>query len=85
MQQRLFDRVLQIPGVVSAGAIDTPPMMGGGTTSVSVEGRPIPRLEDAQEVNMREVSADYFTAMKIPLIHGRCFFGARRYESSAQR
>ena len=73
MQQRLFDRVLQIPGVVSAGAIDTPPMLGGGTSSVSVEGRPIPRLEDAQEVNMREVSADYFTAMKIPLIHGRFF------------
>ncbi len=73
MQQRLFERVLQIPGVVSAGAIDTPPLMGGGTSSVSVEGRPIPRLEDAQEANMREVSADYFTAMKIPLIHGRFF------------
>lgn len=72
-QRRLFERAAQIPGIVSVGAIDTPPMMGGGTTAVSVEGKPIPRLEEAQEVNMRTVSSNYFAAMKIPLVRGRFF------------
>jgi putative ABC transport system permease protein len=73
LQQRLFARLAQIPGVTTVGSIDTPPMMGGGTISVSVEGRPVPRLEDAQDVNTRQVSVDYFRAMKIPLVRGRFF------------
>jgi predicted permease len=73
MQKRLFARVEQLPGVVSVGAIDTPPLMGGGTVSVAVEGRPLARLDEAQEVNTRGISPGYFRAMKIPLVSGRFF------------
>ena len=34
---------------------------------------------------MREVSVDYFTAMKIPLVRGPIFYGSGRRESSARR
>jgi len=73
MQQRLFAHIAPMPGVVSVGAIDTPPLMGGGTVSVSVKGRPVLSLDEAQEVNTRAISSGYFRTMRIPLLSGRSF------------
>jgi predicted permease len=73
-EQQLLQKIATIPGVISSGAIDTPPLQGGGTLGLAVEGRPPAQPGEYPEANSRDVSADYFRAMKIPLVRGR-FFG----------
>jgi predicted permease len=79
--RRLLDRLASLPGVTSAGlANDLPLGDGGGTSPLSVIGSP--RMDaahggtlehDAQEVNVRWVSAQYFTTLRARLIRGRYF------------
>ncbi|HEX5425255.1 MAG TPA: ABC transporter permease [Candidatus Acidoferrales bacterium] len=61
------------PGVVSVGNTNIVPLSGGGNTvRFAVEGEPVrPGQED--ESFIRQVSADYFSTLKIPLIEGRYF------------
>ena len=73
-----YDAVLArfrvIPGVESAGAIDTLPLSRGGpTTEFRVEGRPILSADKWSVTNFRGVSSDYFRTMNIPVLHGRGF------------
>ena len=72
-----FERVVReaqsLPGVVSAAAVDALPasdnMYGAG---LFFPDRPEPRPEDIKMVLHDSVTSGYFSAMRIPLIRGRC-------------
>jgi len=71
-----FDRVLEnvrgLPGVQSAGLIDSLPLSGDGSHQpVSVEGRPVVPMADQPEVDVRLISPGYVNAMHIALRNGR--------------
>ena len=72
-----FDRVLErartIPGVISAGTINTLPLAGGPTIAFRVEGRPVLSVDKWVPTNFRTVSPDYFQTMSIPVLQGRTF------------
>jgi predicted permease len=68
-----FERMESLPGVVSVGGTTRVPL---GSTSVSttvqIEGRPVPAAE-LPEVQFRRAMHDYFETMGIPLRKGRTF------------
>ena len=69
----LFERLRAIPGVIAAGGTTRLPL--GSTsvsTSIDVEGRPLPDAE-LPEVQFRRAVDDFFTAMGIPIRRGRVF------------
>jgi predicted permease len=74
-QVRYFDRVLErvrgLPGVQSAGLIDSLPLSGGSHQPVSVEGQPVVPMADQPEVDVRLISPGYIDAMHIALLSGR--------------
>jgi putative ABC transport system permease protein len=75
-QISFFERVLQqvrtTPGIESAGVIDDIPMSDSGSHQpVQVEGQPVLPMSDQLEVDVRSISAGYFSAMRIPLLRGR--------------
>jgi predicted permease len=70
------DQVLRelraMPGVESAGLIDSLPLDGGGSHQpVAVEGQPVVPMADQPEVDVRVISPGYLHAMRIPLVRGR--------------
>jgi putative ABC transport system permease protein len=76
-QVSFFNRVLQrirtLPGVQSAGAIDSPPLSNSGSHQpVQPEGQPLP-MADQPEVDVRLISTGYIRAMHIPVLRGRDF------------
>jgi putative ABC transport system permease protein len=70
-----FDRVLEhvrgLPGVQSAGLVDSLPLTGGSHQPVSVEGQPAVPMADQPEVDVRMISPGYLSAMHIALLNGR--------------
>jgi putative ABC transport system permease protein len=70
---QVLERVRAIPGVSSAGTINTLPLAGGPTIAFRVEGRPILPVDRWLPTNMRSVSPDYFSTMGIPVLQGRTF------------
>jgi putative ABC transport system permease protein len=75
-QVRFFDRVLDrvraVPGIQSAGFVDSLPLSGDGSHQpVSVEGRPVVAMADQPEVDVRLISPGYIGAMHIALLSGR--------------
>jgi putative ABC transport system permease protein len=78
-QRRAFyDRVLEragsLPGVKAAALTSVTPLGGDNDTDFQIEGRPKPRTSaEAVTVWYRNVSANYFSVMAIPLKHGRLF------------
>lgn len=76
-ESRFFDQVLQgvrvLPGVDSAGVIDSLPIEGGSNQPVAVEGRPAQAMADQPEVAVRVTSPGYLRAMRIPIVRGRDF------------
>jgi putative ABC transport system permease protein len=71
---RLLERAAAIPGVKEASLSSITPLGGDNDTNFMIEGRPKPRTPaDAPTVWYREVSASYFSAIGIPLRHGRLF------------
>jgi putative ABC transport system permease protein len=71
--QDFFTRMESLPGVVSVGGTTRVPL---GSTSVSttiqVEGRPVPVAEQP-EVQFRRAMHNYFETMGIPIRRGRSF------------
>ena len=66
--ERLLNRIVALPGVKAAGAINYLPLSGtGNQRSFLIEGKPEPKLN----VGFRMVSPDYFRAMGIQLRAGR--------------
>ena len=69
---RVLERVRSVPGVQSAGLIDSLPLSGDGSHQpISIEGRPAAAMADLPEVEVRQISPGYISAMHIRLLNGR--------------
>jgi len=69
---RVLDRVRTLPGVQSAGLIDSLPLSDDGSHQpISIEGRPAAAMADLPEVEVRLISPGYMSSMHIPLVSGR--------------
>ncbi|MGB7562788.1 MAG: ABC transporter permease, partial [Candidatus Acidiferrales bacterium] len=67
------DRLRGAPGILGIGNTSIVPLTGGGNTvRFLIEGQPMPAGHE-YESNIRDVSVDYFSTMKIPLVAGRLF------------
>ena len=76
--RRLLSEVQSLPGVHTAGVVTILPLGGMiGTTPLTAEGCRDERLSagrsSTDDVHMRSISPDYFSAMGIRLIRGRAF------------
>jgi len=71
---RVFtDRLHVLAGIAGVASVSVPPLTGGGNSiRFLIEGQPMPVGEE-NECNIRDVSANYFSVMKIPLVAGRFF------------
>jgi putative ABC transport system permease protein len=66
-------RASDLPGVVGVASNSIVPLTGGGNTIRFVlEEKPVATGQE-DECNIREISTNYFSVMKIPLISGRFF------------
>jgi putative ABC transport system permease protein len=71
--QSFSDRLRSLPGVQGVATVSVLPLTGGGNTiRFVVEGRPT-AVGAEDECNIRDISAGYFSLMKIPLREGRFF------------
>jgi predicted permease len=69
---QLLQRVRALPGVASAGAIDSLPLGGGGSIQpIAVEGQPQVPMSEQPEVAARVVEPGFIATMRIPLLQGR--------------
>jgi predicted permease len=72
--RQVLEKVDAIPGVMSAGAIDSLPLSGNGSNQpIQIEGRPVQAMADQPEVAVRLISPGYLRTMHIPLLRGRNF------------
>jgi putative ABC transport system permease protein len=74
-QVNFFDQVLQqvraLPGVESAGLVDSIPLTGGSHQPIAIDGRPVVAISEQPEVDVRQVSPGYMKTMHIPILRGR--------------
>jgi putative ABC transport system permease protein len=74
---RVLDGVRAVPGIQSAGLIDSMPLSDDGSIQpVAIEGRPVLATADQPEVDVRLISPGYLSAMRIPLLRGRDIDGS---------
>ncbi|HKQ79006.1 MAG TPA: ABC transporter permease [Blastocatellia bacterium] len=71
--EQLLKRIESIPGVQAVGTSTWLPMLGGGDTYFTIEGKPFPDPNKKVTAFNPMVSHNYLRAMKIPLIKGRHF------------
>jgi predicted permease len=72
--QELAERTLHLPGVTATGAVSALPLTPSvGWGKLSIEGYVPPANEPELQVDFRVATSPYFSAMEIPLIHGRAF------------
>src|SRR6266404_1298381 len=70
--QEVLQRVRALPGVDSAGVIDSLPLSDGGSHQpFSIEGRPVLPMSEQPEVDVRLISPGYLRAMHVPIVRGR--------------
>lgn len=71
---RLVASISSLPTVERVGAVNRLPLSGTNTAvGVEIEGRPAPTRPDADVVDRRVATSDYFATMGIPLLTGRGF------------
>jgi predicted permease len=76
--RELLAELDRLPGVRASGAVFCAPLSNSGfSSSFTVRGAPVPKA-DEPSMNLRVVSPDYFSAMRIPLIAGRYLTDADR-------
>jgi putative ABC transport system permease protein len=73
--KQLTERLAGLPGVQSVGLTSALPLTNSHSGRLlSFEGRPPPKsFQDIPAVQFRQVNADYFEALAIPLVKGRAF------------
>jgi len=71
--QEVLQRVRALPGVDSAGVIDSLPLSsdGGSHQPFSIEGHPVLPMAEQPEVDVRLISPGYLRAMHVPIVRGR--------------
>jgi putative ABC transport system permease protein len=70
---RVLDRLAQEPGIEAAGFTTSVPLeWRGATSAIAIEGRPR-ETGLAYDANHRQISADYFETVGVPLRQGRFF------------
>ena len=80
---RLVEKAQQIPGVTSVGLTTNVPLNGSVSSgSYSIVGYTPAEGEAAPHARQEIVGADYFQAMKIPLIEGRYFSATDSLEAA---
>ena len=70
---QLCERVAALPGATGVGTVDILPLQAGNTTSVYIDGEPVPPPGQQLEANVRVISDNYFQTLQVPLIEGRPF------------
>jgi hypothetical protein len=76
--RELLSKLRPIQGIDTAGVIDYLPLSNSeGLTSLEIQGYP---NEENQPVEIRRITADYLSAMQIPLMKGRNFTDEDRPE-----
>jgi len=74
---RALARVRALPGVESAGAVDSLPLLRSGSAQpVAVEGLPPVPMSEQPEVAVRVISPGYMRSLRIPIREGRDFSDA---------
>jgi predicted permease len=72
--KELVTRAEALPGVRSAAMAGYLPLaMNRSSTSIYIEGQPVPRASDVPEIQYGAVWMNYFNTMGIPLVDGRDF------------
>ena len=71
--EKLVEEVSTLPGVEATGVARILPIAHELTVGYYVEGRPREPDNQLPQTNYSAVSADYFSAMRIPVIAGRTF------------
>ncbi len=69
----MLESIRTLPGVESAGVVNSLPITGGPGTDFVIEGRPAPRLGDEPGADICVADSRYFSTMGIPLLAGRVF------------
>jgi predicted permease len=78
----LEERLREVPGVTHAAITNALPFTNaGGSGSFKIEGRTFPLNDPGPHGNRRNVSPDYFAALRIPLLRGRVFASQDRAET----
>ena len=81
--EQAIERIKNLPGVVSAGAVQDLPLRANEMTfAFSIEGRPDVQATARPEAAYRAITADYLRTMGIPLIDGRDFTAADRMQTT---
>jgi putative ABC transport system permease protein len=81
--RELVDRVQQLPGVQTAGAVSSLPLSGTGNSgTTTVDSRAVAPQDASPEADWRVVTPGFFQAMGISLISGR-YFDARDSDTAA--
>jgi len=80
--RQLLERLSSLPGVQSAGAARSLPVLGSGWTSgYIVRDQPTPAAADRPSASFNPVSGDYFRTMQIRRLEGRAFTGQDREDA----
>jgi predicted permease len=69
----VLPRIRALPGVETVSAIDSPPMTGGSTQPVAIDGEPARPMSEQPAVAVRRIMPGYLRAARIRLIAGRDF------------
>lgn len=75
--QRVFERLQNLPGVVSVAGAGTPPLAGALGMGFLIEGRPAPPADangqPSQTASYIAVTPNYFATLRTPILQGREF------------
>jgi putative ABC transport system permease protein len=69
---RAFERLKSVPGVVSAGGMVFPPMIGNYPMTFTIAGRTVANPDDLS-ADFFPITPNFFATMKIPMLRGRDF------------
>ncbi len=71
LNQRLLERIAQVPGVVNVGMASSVPMNGGNGLGDLISREDRPETRNDNEAGFDSVGGDFFQTLKIPLLSGR--------------